>query len=161
MAVCKSLFILSLHGKVVPFIWCTLFSYLHTVMLGERFCDTWWEKWGVCVEGLTFSLLCLRTNGSRMPIARKYKWNKRHTCRKMQWFSCFCGLLRHVFILACVNVGIFASLRLIFTLHTRTEFLCNCPVVRPSPATTCSTTSLYSDWAKILKEECLIKVCWC
>lgn len=111
MAVCKSLFILSLCSKIVPFIWCTLFTYLHRVMLRERFCATWWEKWGFACKDWHF--LCFDRGQTVLECkspakTSETKGTRVQTCNH---FFCFCGLLRHVFIPAYVNVGIFASLK--------------------------------------------------
>lgn len=54
---------------IVLLIWCTLFTYLHTVMLRDKLCATWWGKRGVHMVELTFSLLL--TNSSQMQIRHK------------------------------------------------------------------------------------------
>lgn len=96
-AVCKSLFI--------------LFTYLHRVMLRERFGATWWEKWGFACKDWHF--LCFDRGQTVLECkspakTSETKGTRVQTCNH---FFCFRGLLRHVFIPAYVNVGIFASLK--------------------------------------------------
>lgn len=173
MAVCKSLFILSLRGKIVPFIRCTLFTYLHTVMLREILCNMMRKMRGLHGRTEVFSALTEDKRFSNANCPQRRVKQKAHVYKHVTIYLLLRVTKACVYSSMCKCCNICKAH--IFTAHAD-KIPVQLSSGEASPATTRSTkppwkdfegksrfvtssdniTSLYTDWAKILKEECLI-----